>query len=117
MRQTNHDAEFDLRMRATSDGQSVDFEVHVTMYIVEGVGENSMAVLVYPNPSQGMVTIAVEGNLGFEYQLFNFMGKAVLKGKSNDQTMTLDLSGFSKGIYFISMTTDSRCLTQKIIVE
>ena len=104
-------------MRATSDGQHVDFEVHVLMYIIDGVEDHQTAVAVYPNPTNGMVTIAIEGNSGYTYQVFDFTGKAVLDGKGQGQEMTLDLGGLGKGVYFISVMTENIRLTQKVIVQ
>ena len=86
---------------------------------IYSIGESTAygCLSVYPNPSQGMVTIAIEGDSGFEYQVFDIMGKAVLNGESYDHLMTLDLSGFSKGVYFISVITENKRLTQKLIVR
>ena len=117
VREANNEAEFDLSMRATSDGQHVDFEVHVIMYIVESVKENLLTVSFYPNPTQGLVTIMVDDAFGFEYQVFDFTGKAVMIGKTQDCATTLDLGGLSKGVYFISVMTEAKRLIQKVIVQ
>ena len=117
VREANNEAEFDLSMRATSDGQHVDFEVHVIMYIVESVKENLLTVSFYPNPTQGLVTIMVDDAFGFEYQVFDFTGKAVMIGKTQDCATTLDLGGLSKGVYFISVMTEAKRLFQKVIVQ
>ena len=82
------------------------------------IGESETAgnLSVYPNPCQGLVTIAVEDSLGFEYQVFDFTGKTVMHGQAQDYVMTLDLGGFSKGMYFISVITESKRLMQKVII-
>lgn len=116
-RGANNDADFSVVMRATSNGQYVDFEVHVLMYILESVDENSNVVTVYPNPTQGMVTITVDDALGFECQVFDLTGKAVLQGKAQDNATSLDLSGLGKGVYFISVLTETQRMTQKMIVK
>ena len=117
VREANNEAEFDLSMQATSDGQHVDFEVHITMYIVESVEEKLLTVSFYPNPTQGMVTIMVDNAFGFEYQVFDFTGKAIMIGNTQDHATTLDLGGLSKGVYFISVMTEAKRLTQKVIVQ
>ena len=83
------------------------------------VGESTAdgCLSVYPNPSQGLVTITVDDTLGYDYQVFDFTGKAVLNGKVIDSAIILDLNGFSKGIYYISVTTKTHRLTQKVIVQ
>lgn len=83
------------------------------------VGESATVggLSVYPNPSQGWVTITVEAASGFEYQLFDLTGKTVLKGSAPSQTASFDLNGLGKGVYFISVTTETRRMTQKVIVR
>ena len=86
---------------------------------IYSIGESIVdgCLSVYPNPSQSVVTVAIEGESGFEYQVFDFMGRAVLKGKAQGYMETLDLSGFSKGVYFISVITENKRMTQKLIVR
>ena len=83
------------------------------------IGESEMEdrLSVYPNPSQGMIMLSVQGDSGFEYQVLDFTGKTVLKGKAQEDVVTLDLGKLSKGIYFISVICESKCLTQKVLVQ
>lgn len=85
-------------------------------YVI-GEPEIIESLSIYPNPSQGMVTIAVEADLGSLYQVLNFMGKTVMQGSFQDRSTTLDLSGLSKGVYFISVTTDTKPLIRKVIIQ
>lgn len=86
---------------------------------IYAVGESVAAIglSVYPNPTQGWVIITVDDASNFEYQVFDFTGKALMMGKASSQVTSLDLSGLSKGVYFISVTTDAQCMTQKLIVR
>ena len=86
---------------------------------IYAVGESVAAIglSVYPNPTQGWVIITVDDASSFEYQVFDFTGKALMMGKASSQVTSLDLSGLSKGVYFISVTTDAQCMTQKLIVR
>ena len=86
---------------------------------IYSIGESTAdgCLSVYPNPSQGLVTIAVDDALGFEYQVFDFTGKAVLNGKVQDHVITLDLTGLSKGVYLISVMTEAAHLVQKVIIQ
>ncbi len=72
---------------------------------------------VYPNPTQGVVTIGIDEDSAFEYQVLDLAGRIVIKGKCLSPVMTLDLSGVVKGVYFISVKCDAKCLTQKVIVQ
>ena len=117
VRETEGEAEFELTMRATSDGQYVDFNIFVIIKEVEGVGENTASFMVYPNPSHDMVTIAVDGDSGFEYQVFDMTGRTLLRGRCEGQEAMLDMSDSGKGIYLISVTCDAKHLMQKVIVQ
>jgi len=79
----------------------------------ETVGDLS----VYPNPTQGVVTIAIGEDSAFEYQVLDLAGRTVIKGKCLSPVMTLDLSCVVKGVYFISVKCNAKCLTQKVIVQ
>jgi len=79
----------------------------------ETVGDLS----VYPNPTQGVVTIAIGEGSAFEYQVLDLAGRTVIKGKCLSPVMTLDLSCVVKGVYFISVKCNAKCLTQKVIVQ
>ncbi len=86
---------------------------------IYAVGEQEMVgnLSVYPNPTQGVVTIAIGEDSAFEYQVLDLAGRTVIKGKCLSPVMTLDLSGVVKGVYFISVKCDAKCLTQKVIVQ
>ena len=86
---------------------------------IYAIGESTAVGIlsVYPNPSYGWVTIMVDDASSYEYQVFDFTGKAVLNGNAPSQTFSLDLSGLCKGVYFISVITEHQRLTQKVIVQ
>ena len=116
-RLTNIEADFNLTMRATSDGQHVDFPVHIIMYIAEGVEENMNAMTVYPNPTHGMITINLPESRSFEYEVYDLVGQSVLKGRSNDGSARIDLTSCNKGVYFIAVTWNGNSVVKKVMVQ
>ena len=116
-REANSQAEFDLSMRATSDGQFVDFAVHVTMYIVEGVEENQNIVMVYPNPTHGMISIEIADSQSFDYTVYDMLGQNVLSGQAQNGVTQIDLTSCHQGIYFIAVSWDGNAMIQKVIVR
>jgi putative lipoic acid-binding regulatory protein len=116
-REANNDADFSIVMRAISDGQYVDFEVHIVMYIIEGVNESHKVVQVYPNPTNGMITIDLVEKQGFEYTIYDLVGQSVLSGQSHDDSAQIDLSSCHQGIYFVVISWDGNRLIQKVIVR
>ena len=116
-REANNEAEFDLMMRAISDGQFADFEIHVTMYIVEGVSESQNVVSVYPNPTHGMIVIDLADKQPFDYAVYDMVGQKVLSGQSQNGTVKLDLTSCPQGIYFVDVSWNDHRLIKKVIVK
>lgn len=112
----NENAEITLVVRATSDGQYVDFEVLVILRQVDGVGENVMTVMLYPNPTQGQTTLNVESQ-GFEYEVYDMMGQSLLKGQSETPTVVLDLGRLSKGMYLVSVVAEGKRWMHKLAIQ
>lgn len=116
-RMTEEQAEADIAMRATSDGQYVDFNIHVIMHQVEDVEEDYYGFLVYPNPTEGQLKLTMEGASGFDYHVFSLMGQCIMNGKVTGNEATLELSHLNKGVYYISIEWNSNKLIEKVIVK
>ena len=85
-----------------------------------GIDESKLDdVIVYPNPTSTFINIQLssrssKGSLAIS----NLMGEVVLKSELNNRLTKLDVSGFSKGIYFVQITTNQNEKTnKKIIIE
>ena len=110
-------AEADLVMRATSDGQFVDFEIHVVMNQGVGVDENGSSFVVYPNPTSGTLTLTVADAQRFDYELHNISGQSVMRGSAVGSEIQLDLGECPKGVYFVFIRWNGNRLIQKVIVK
>ena len=106
-----------LTLRATSNELYVDFNVHVIVNQVVGLEENKLATTVHPNPTRGFITLKSSDADGFTYQVYDLRGQLLLHGQSCHGETELDLGNFGKGIYFVTVTSNDKCSTQKIIVE
>ena len=115
-RLTEEQADAEIAMRATSDGQYVDFSFRVIMNHVEGVEESDMSFKVYPNPTSGLLTIDADGAQQFDFEVYNLMGQVVMNGMAIGQKTRIDLGGCPKGVYFVSVKYDGNCVVQKVIV-
>ena len=115
-RLTNVDAEADLTLRATSDGQVVGFHIHVVMYHYVGVDESLAAIKVFPNPTEGLLHLSMGQGNGFEYRIHNLLGQLVLSGSSEGESTAVDLSACQKGIYFVTLLQGGTTRVEKIIV-
>ena len=68
---------------------------------------------LYPNPTEGQVTIEAEGLR--QVRVFNVTGQEVRHQSVNDNRAIIDLSSEPKGCYFIEIMTEKGCSTTKII--
>jgi hypothetical protein len=116
-RLTSDEAIANVLMRAISDGQSVDFIVHVIMHQVEGLEEDYYGLMVYPNPTDGQLTLTMEGASGFDYHVFSLIGQCVVSGKVTGNETSLDLGSLNKGVYYISIELNGNRLIKKVIVK
>lgn len=107
----------ELTLRATSDGQSVDFNIHVVLSNCVGVVENALTVKTYPNPSEGLFHLATDNTKPFEYQIYNRMGQIIVTGYSEGQEAIVDLSQCPKGIYFVTIIQSGKRSTNKLILN
>jgi putative lipoic acid-binding regulatory protein len=117
IRETEEGAEFDLTMRATSDGQYVDFNVHILMKEVEGVSEIATNSMAYPNPTSGKLTLVVANAQRFDYEVYDLVGQAIMHGSAVGQETLIDLSDCPKGVYVVSILFDGNRMIQKVIVK
>lgn len=106
-----------LTLRATSDGQSVDFSVNVVLNNCVGVEENALTVKVYPNPCEGQLHLTTDNAQPFEYQIYNKLGQIIVTGHSESQEAKVDLSQCPKGIYFVTIIQGGKKFVNKLILN
>ena len=112
----NNESTADITLRAISDGQYVDFEVHVIMIMVDGVAETQAIISVYPNPTHGQVTLAMPDADGFDYEVYNAQGQKVQSGNAPGTEAIVNLNAFPKGMYLLSIRCEGNQLKKKILV-
>ena len=78
-------------------------------------------IKVYPNPAKDLINISFNGYNNSKIKLTNLLGNIIysesLESTNENNIKSLDLSGISKGIYFIEIISDKGKFTQKIIKE
>lgn len=72
-------------------------------------------VLIYPNPVQEKITIALK--VSASYALVNLLGQVVQKGSLYYGDNILDISNLSKGLYVLNVKTPTASTSKKIIKE
>jgi hypothetical protein len=72
---------------------------------------------VYPNPSNGIFVIELDGTKRYDVTVYNILGQTVFSTFTNTTLTTLDLSSFDKGIYTVELKDKNTIYTEKVIVE
>lgn len=95
--------------------QQVDINGSITLskvcFLVNNTAENALSV--YPNPSNGQVTI--NSTIFNNYQVYNIQTGALVSEGIIDQTAMV--SELSKGLYFVVMSNDETKEIVKLIVQ
>lgn len=81
-----------------------------TASVKENVTQNEM--IIYPNPTNDLITIKQLGNSNYHYQLHDLNGKIVHQNELTDESISLK-SVVDAGIYFISILNDKEEIIKK----
>lgn len=76
--------------------------------------ENRNKHFFYPNPTKDILHLEIENNESSFYQIAGLDGKIITKGQFFGST-TVNLSKYPNGIYYITITNNSRVNSGKII--
>ena len=115
-RLSSEEGEAVLVLRATSDGQSMDFEINVVMhYVDDGMGENEVDIIsVYPNPTQDVMYVGANNGLSVQrVEVFNVAGQKVMSSTES----VINVSELGSGMYIVRVTTDDRIVVRNIVKQ
>lgn len=101
------------------DGKFIYTPTKLVNFDISNAGE----VKYYPNPTNGLVNIKITESMNAEAKVINIsnssgamVNQVKINANSNTQ-ITIDLSKFAKGIYFIQVKTTSINSTQRIVLQ
>ncbi|MFH2143805.1 MAG: T9SS type A sorting domain-containing protein [Bacteroidota bacterium] len=74
------------------------------------------SVIIYPNPATDLINI---NNCNYVelYKLFNSSGKLVEFNCTHKKQFNIDISKYSRGVYFLQIITDDKVVINKIVFE
>ena len=105
----------------TGESYTLTQNPNLLLYPVSVAGvdvDNNLGI--YPNPTTGQVNISLSGTAKTlnEITVYNMMGQQVAKADGKGQNFySIDLSGMSKGIYFVKCNFASGSVTRKIMLQ
>jgi len=72
---------------------------------------------LYPNPSNGNVTVVIDTYSSYTLTVSNIMGQVVSSMNGNTKEVQLDVSNYPPGVYIVNVKTANAITTQKLIVK
>ena len=91
----------------------------VTVSPCTGINQvsNTTKIVIYPNPSTGLVTVTMPIlNEGTVMYVTDMIGKEVYKTSVTNINTNLDLTGLQKGMYMLTISNGKSTQVQKIII-
>ena len=92
-----------------------DHDLVAHFVYTEGIGENSIAAKVYPNPTQGEITL--EGESLSHVRIVNAFGQTVYNTDVEGDQVRIDLSAMGKGIFMMHIDAAGGQTVKKVVVE
>ena len=83
----------------------------------EGIDEHQLqGVSVYPNPSEGIVTITNDNSTKNSISVSDISGKLILTKEVSTAT-TLDLSSNGSGIYLVTISNENGSMVERVVIH
>jgi hypothetical protein len=110
-----------FKYTSTTDGAAtweVD-NVVVTGDETIGIAEEQFTadMKLYPNPSDGRITITSSAIDNAEYNVFSVTDELVSQGTLKSNHNTVDLSSLNGGIYTVQIVEDGKTAVKRIIIR
>jgi hypothetical protein len=85
---------------------------------VQGLNEfNVNDVIVYPNPTNGLITVNTNKSTIESIEILDINGKSILNKRFDDNVIQLDLSEYSVGVYLLKVYSSENEPTLHRIVK
>jgi len=89
-------------------------------FIIESVNNENGELLIYPNPTNGWITVETKNRVNSEIKIINIFGEVVSIVNADrlfDQQEKINLEEFSKGIYIIQLINNNTIINHRIILQ
>ena len=102
-----------------TDANGCQDSVTVTIALVLAIEAKEMIqeLLIYPNPSTGILHIEFSGFVArkMDVRVFNIVGEQVLTETASAKVFQLDISKLKAGVYFLQADTGEGIIAHKIV--
>ena len=106
----------------TSATMMLDF-VRIYQWKINSIGENDNKpvdrlgnAMIVPNPTNGFTQLQIAAGPPVKATLFNVTGQLLHSSLITSENTTFDFSNLMKGIYYLSLQSDEKMVSRKIIL-
>lgn len=112
------DGTYSVTLTVTNDCGSDDISYDVTVVGVGIVSDLLAGIEMYPNPTTGILTIELHDNGIDKIEVYDVLGKChMVKKDMVSQKISLDMSTFTEGVYFVKLYYGQNSLVNKVIIK
>jgi hypothetical protein len=105
-------------------GTGTESSMYVDVIVCTGIDVNPLQsqIMIYPNPTHGLLTLSIKGTeKQLRVRITDLSGQCLYDESLNNLPAAyirqIDVSSFSKGLYMIKLTNDSRVFVRKFAVN
>ena len=99
-----------------SAGDTLTWHVNAIPVSVEEL-KLSDNIQIFPNPASSNLNIVLNDSKFHDIEIKSIVGQVIFNGEVKSGTNNIDVSNFSKGIYFIYLKNEDKTLYSKIIID
>ena len=82
-----------------------------------GIAESALTgVKVYPNPSEGVITVTNAANTENTVKVFDMLGKEIF-ATSTSTDLTIDLTKNMTGVYLVKVSNANGSITERVVIK
>jgi uncharacterized repeat protein (TIGR03803 family) len=75
-------------------------------------------ITIYPNPSNGLITIETQSTAKFKVEIYNILGELITEKSALSQQTVIDLTNHSAGVYIVKVYyNDNKIVHKKMILK
>jgi hypothetical protein len=118
----SNDGNYTVRLDVTGENDNSSYEIKSAYIKVDqfggsiGIEENKLSVNIFPNPSSGIVYLSQNISGDAEVRVITLLGKEIYSNTLLE-TLKIDLSEFSNGVYFIEVRNENSFTNERLILN
>jgi len=85
--------------------------------LINKINSSVLMCSIYPNPSNGAITIFAEGEGEKQVNIFDITGKKIIEAQFTNASDNLHLNNLKAGIYFVQISNANQTITRKLIIN